>query len=230
MHSAAAHDVRVLFSSTSEVYGKRTGAALTEDSDLVLGSPSKGRWTYAIAKSFGEALVHGYHRQHGVEATIVRLFNAVGPRQTGTYGMVLPRFVRQALRGHDLTVYGTGAQTRCFTHVRDTVSALLALSENDEAIGKGFNVGTSTPVAIVELARRVIERTGSRSRIVLVPYEQAYGEGFEELGRRMPDTTALRNLTGWQPRYTVDDAVDDLIADHIGTRVDTSDSSAVDVA
>jgi UDP-glucose 4-epimerase len=130
----------------------------------------------------------------------------------------------------DLTVYGTGAQTRCFTHVRDTVSALLALSENDEAIGRGFNVGTSTPLAIVELARRVIERTGSRSGIVLVPYEQAYGDGFEELGRRVPDTTALRNLTGWQPRYTVDDAIDDLIADTVGASADMTATSVVDVA
>lgn len=212
MHSASRHDVRVLFSSTSEVYGKHTNGALTEESDLIFGSPSKGRWTYAIAKSFGEALIHGYHGRRGVDATVVRLFNTVGPRQTGMYGMVLPRFVRQALRGEDLTVYGSGAQTRCFTHVRDTVAALMLLSENERASGRTFNIGSATPVAIAELARRVIERTGSDSGLVLVPYEEAYGDGFEELGTRRPDTTALRNLTGWQTRCTVDDAIDDVIA------------------
>ena len=211
MHAAARHGARVLFSSTSEVYGKHTNGALTEQDDLIFGSPAKGRWTYAIAKTFGEALIHGYHGRRGVDATVVRLFNTVGPRQTGQYGMVLPRFVRQALHGEDLTVYGTGAQTRCFTHVRDTVAALMLLAENEEAHGKTFNIGSSTSIAVVELARRVIERAQSDSGIVLVPYEEAYGDGFEELGTRRPDTTALRNLTGWQPRLTVEDAIDDVI-------------------
>jgi UDP-glucose 4-epimerase len=231
MHAAARHDVRVLFSSTSEVYGKHTNGALTEQDDLIFGSPSKGRWTYAIAKSFGEALIAGYHGRRGVDATVVRLFNTVGPRQTGLYGMVLPRFVRSALRGEDLTVYGTGAQTRCFTHVRDTVSALMLLAENDRAQGQTFNVGSSTPIAIVELARRVIERAESDSNIVLVPYEEAYGDGFEELGSRRPDTTALRNLTGWQPHCTVDDAIDDVIAHQRGQEeITVTPSAAADVA
>jgi UDP-glucose 4-epimerase len=231
MHAASRHDVRVLFSSTSEVYGKHTNAALTEQSDLIFGQPSKGRWSYAIAKSFGEALINGYQQRHAVDATIVRLFNTVGPRQTGAYGMVLPSFVRQALRGEDLTVYGSGAQTRCFTHVRDTVAALTLLCENEEAGGRTFNVGSSTAVAIVELARRVIERTDSSSGIVLVPYEKAYGEGFEELGSRRPDTTALRNLTGWQPRCTADDAIDDVI-EYQRARRDTvvTPAAAADVA
>ncbi|HET9719061.1 MAG TPA: NAD-dependent epimerase/dehydratase family protein [Solirubrobacteraceae bacterium] len=211
MHAAYRHGVKVLFSSTSEVYGKQTHSNLTEQDDLVFGSPSRGRWTYAIAKSFGEALIHGYSRQRGVDATIVRLFNTVGPRQTGTYGMVLPRFVRQALAGEDLTVYGSGAQTRCFTHVRDTVTALMALCESEEASGHTFNVGSATPISIVELARKVIERAESDSKILLVPYEEAYGSGFEELGSRRPDTAALRNLTGWQTRLTVEDAIDDVI-------------------
>jgi nucleoside-diphosphate-sugar epimerase len=230
MHAAARRDVRVLFSSTSEVYGKHTNGALTEDSDLIFGSPSKGRWTYAIAKSFGEALIYGYHGRRGVDATVVRLFNTVGPRQTGAYGMVLPRFVRQALRGEDLTVYGSGSQTRCFTHVRDTVCALMLLSENENAIGKTFNVGSSTPVGIAELAHRVIERCESDSGLVLVPYEEAYGEGFEELGTRRPDTTALRNLTGWQTRCTVDDAIDDVIAYERSRDGLVEDSEAADVA
>jgi UDP-glucose 4-epimerase len=211
MHAATRNNVRVLFSSTSEVYGKQSGRLLTEADDLIFGSPSKGRWTYAIAKSFGEALIHGYHRQRGGDATIVRLFNCVGPRQTATYGMVLPRFVRQALAGDDLTVYGDGSQTRCFTHVRDTVAALLALSDREDAAGQTFNVGTAKPISIGELARRVIARTGSESGIVMVPYEEAYASGFEELGTRLPDTTALCSLTGWRAELTVNDAIDDVI-------------------
>jgi UDP-glucose 4-epimerase len=229
MHSAARRDVRVLFSSTSEVYGKQSNGALTEQDDLVFGSPARSRWSYAIAKSFGEALIAGYFRQQGVAATVVRLFNTVGPRQTGLYGMVLPRFVRQALAGEELTVYGTGAQTRCFTHVRDTVSGLMLLCDNDAGAGKTFNIGSSTPIAVVELARRVIERAGSDSGIVLVPYDEAYGSGFEELGSRRPDTTALRNLTGWQPRCTVDDAIDDVITFERGRAADIL-TAAVDVA
>jgi nucleoside-diphosphate-sugar epimerase len=211
MHAAARHGARVLFSSTSEVYGKHTNGALTEQDDLIFGSPTKGRWTYAIAKTFGEALIAGYHGRRGVDTTVVRLFNTVGPRQTGQYGMVLPRFVRQALRGDDVTVYGSGTQTRCFTHVRDTVSALMLLAQSHGSEGKTFNIGSASSIPIVELARRVIERTHSDSGIVLVPYDEAYGEGFEELGSRRPDTTALRNLTGWQPRHTVEDAIDDVI-------------------
>jgi UDP-glucose 4-epimerase len=211
MHAATRNNVRVLFSSTSEVYGKQSSKLLNEDDDLVFGSPAKGRWTYAIAKSFGEALIHGYSRQRGVDATIVRLFNCVGPRQTGTYGMVLPRFVRQALAGDDLTVYGDGMQTRCFTHVRDTVAALLALSDSDGASGRTFNIGTSNLISIHELARRVVTRAGSDSGVVMVPYDQAYASGFEELGTRIPDTSALRDLTGWQAGLTINDAIDDVI-------------------
>ncbi len=211
IRAATDHGVRLLFSSTSEVYGKRSNGALAEEDDLILGPPSRSRWTYAIAKSYGEALIAGAHDRDGLEGIVVRLFNTVGPRQTGRYGMVLPRLVAQALRGEDLTVYGSGAQTRCFTHVKDTVAAVLALCNCEQANGRTFNVGSSTPVTIIELARRVIERAGSASGIVLVPYEEAYGEGFEELGRRRPDTTALRNLTGWQPRYTIEDAIDDVI-------------------
>ena len=212
MHAAARNGVRVLFSSTSEVYGKQSHRLLAEDDDLIFGSPAKGRWTYAIAKSFGEALIHGYSRQRGVDATIVRLFNCVGPRQTGTYGMVLPRFVRQALAGENLTVYGDGKQTRCFTHVRDTVAALLALSDAGAACGRTFNIGTPNLISIHELARRVIVRSGSDSGITLVPYEQAYPSGFEELGTRVPDTTCLQELTGWEAQYTINDAIDDVIA------------------
>ena len=211
LSAAARHGRRVLFTSTSEVYGKNSSGALSEDSDRVLGSPFKSRWAYAIAKGFGESMAYGLHRATGAETMVVRLFNTVGPRQTGLYGMVLPRFVRQALAGEDLSVYGNGTQTRCFAHVHDVVQALLLVMDNDEALGRVFNVGTSTELPIIELARRVIERSGSESRIQLVSYEDAYDEGFEELGRRKPDTTALRELIGWEPTRTVDDAIDDVI-------------------
>jgi UDP-glucose 4-epimerase len=223
MHAATRNNVRVLFSSTSEVYGKQSRKLLSEDDDLIFGSPSKGRWTYAIAKSFGEALIHGYNRQRGVDATIVRLFNCVGPRQTGTYGMVLPRFVRQALAGEDLTVYGDGTQTRCFTHVRDTVAALLALSDHDGASGRTFNIGTASLISIHELARRVIARSGSGSGVTTIPYEQAYAAGFEELGTRIPDTSALESLTGWRAELTINDAIDDVIA-HERVRLEVAPS------
>lgn len=210
LSAAARHGKRVLFTSTSEVYGKNQSGALGENADRILGSPFKARWSYAIAKSFGEALAHGLHREHGAEAITVRLFNTVGPRQTGRYGMVLPSFVRQALSGHDLTVYGDGTQTRCFAHVNDTVRALVTLIDTEAAIGGVFNVGASTETSILALARRVIERTESTSQIRFVPYGEAYEEGFEELGKRKPDASALRALIGWEPELTVDDAIDDV--------------------
>lgn len=210
--AAARHGRWLLFTSTSEVYGKNSNGALHEEADRLLGSPLKARWSYAISKAFGEALAHGYYRDQGSRMVLVRLFNTVGPRQSGAYGMVLPRFVRQALSGEDITVYGNGTQSRCFLHVADSVHALMLLSTSEAAIGRVYNVGSSTEVPIIELARRVIERTGSESKIVLVPYEDAYSDGFEELGRRKPDTGALEELTGWQPSRTLDDAIDDLIA------------------
>jgi UDP-glucose 4-epimerase len=209
--ATARHNKVALYTSTSEVYGKNSTEALNEESDRVLGSPFKSRWNYAIAKGFGEALAHGLHRDRGARTITVRLFNSVGPRQTGLYGMVLPRFVRQALDGRDLTVFGNGTQTRCFAHVHDTVAGILMLLDNERAIGDVFNIGAGEEIAVIELARRVIERTGSKSNIRLVPYSEAYGEGFEELGRRKPDTTKLRALTGWAPTRTVDDAIDDVI-------------------
>ena len=210
--TAARRDKRVLFASTSEVYGKNSGGALHEDSDRVLGSAFKSRWSYAIAKSYGEAIAHGYHREHGADTSVIRLFNTIGPRQRGAYGMVVPRFVRQAIAGEQVTVYGDGSQSRCFLHVRDAVAAILLLSENDDAVGRAFNIGNPVPITILALAERVIDRVGSSSQIRFVPYEEAYDEGFEELGRRRPDTTALQALTGWRPQRTLDDALDDVIA------------------
>jgi UDP-glucose 4-epimerase len=215
--AAARHGVRVLYTSTSEVYGKNSEGALTEESDRVLGSPFKSRWAYAIAKSFGESMAHGLHHSGQAEIATVRLFNCVGPRQTGEYGMVLPRFVRQALNSEDITVYGNGTQMRCFAHVLDVVQAIVAVHESDDAVGRVFNVGAETPITIIELARRVIERTRTRAKVALVPYETAYDEGFEELGRRQPDITLVRGLTGWAPTRTVDDAIDDVIAHERGS-------------
>jgi nucleoside-diphosphate-sugar epimerase len=210
--AAARHGRPLLFTSTSEIYGKRSDGALSEDSDRLVGPPNKLRWSYATAKAFGEALAYSYAKEQGSRMTVARLFNTVGPRQTGAYGMVLPRFVRQALRGDDLTVYGNGTQSRCFAHVLDVVHGIVLLLEDERAAGRAFNIGATTEIPIVELARRVIERSDSESKIKLVPYEEAYDDGFEELGRRKPDTAAIRELTGWTPSRTVDDAIDDVIA------------------
>lgn len=203
---------RLLFASTSEIYGKNSSDALSEDSDRILGSPSIARWSYSIGKAFGESIALGYHREREADTVVVRLFNTVGPRQTGLYGMVLPRFVGQALRGEDVTVYGDGSQSRCFAHVHDTTRALIMLMDEEGARGTAFNVGRSDEITIYQLAETVIERTGSSSRIVTVPYEQAYGDGFEELGRRRPDTTALEQMTGWKATLGVEDAIDDVAA------------------
>jgi UDP-glucose 4-epimerase len=210
--AAARHGRRLLFASTSEIYGKNSGESLDESADRILGSPFQSRWSYSTAKAFGEALAHGYHTQADADTVVVRLFNTVGPRQTGAYGMVLPRFVRQAFHNQDLTVYGSGTQSRCFTHVLDTVHALVLLLDADEASGKVFNVGSRSPVSIIELAGRVIERAGSDSNITRVSYEDAYGPGFEELGDRIPDTSALAELTGWGPSRGVEEMIDDVIA------------------
>ena len=210
--AAARRRRRLLYTSTSEVYGKNSEGALAETTDRVVGSPFVARWGYATAKAFGEALLHAYARERGAEFIAVRVFNTVGPRQKGAYGMVLPRFVKQALAGEDLTVYGSGAQSRCFIHVADTVRALLLLLESDRAFGRVFNVGSSEEVPIIELAARVIERTEAVSRVQLVPYEAAYGEGFEELGRRKPDTTELEQLTGWAPSRSLDETIDDVVS------------------
>ncbi len=211
LSAAAARQKRVLFASTSEVYGKLSNGALTEHSDRIYGETQKARWNYATSKSFGEALALGYHKELGADNIVVRLFNTVGPRQSGAYGMVLPRFARQAVSGAPLTVFGDGTQTRCFAHVHDTVEALTRLIDSDRAGGQVFNIGCETEISILSLARRVIARSRSGSEVEFVPYERAYDDGFEELGRRQPDTTALRELTAWEPRRTIDDAIDDVI-------------------
>jgi UDP-glucose 4-epimerase len=193
------YGTRVLVTSSSEIYGKNRSDRLHEDDDRILGSPLKSRWAYSEAKAIDEILAYTYWKEKGLPTVIVRLFNTVGPRQTGAYGMVIPRFVGQALRGEPITVYGDGAQTRCFCFVGDIVVALAALLENPGAYGRVFNLGSDDEVSISELAEIVREETGSRSEVRYVAYEDAYEEGFEDMARRVPDTTRAQELVGFRP-------------------------------
>ncbi len=210
--AAARHGVRLLFASTSEIYGKDSVGSLHEWSDRLLGPPQRGRWGYANAKVFGEMLAFGYASDQAARNVVVRLFNTVGPRQTGVYGMVVPSFVRQALAGQDLTVFGDGTQSRCFAHVFDVVRAIAMLFDDERADGQAFNIGVAMEITIAELAEKVIERTAASSRVRFVPFEDAYSSDFEELGRRKPDTAVVEALTGWRATLTIDDAIDDVIA------------------
>jgi UDP-glucose 4-epimerase len=204
---------RVMVASSSEIYGKNNSGPLTEQSDRILGSPAVSRWAYSTSKAVDEILAYAYHRERNLPTTVVRLFNTVGPRQSPAYGMVIPRFVHQALAGEPLTVYGDGAQTRCFCHVTDVVDALLRLLEEPRAVGDVFNVGSSEEVTIEELARRVLGRTGSTSSVVHLPYEVAYEVGFEDMTRRVPDVGKVEALTGWRAKRSLDDILDDVIAE-----------------
>jgi len=195
---------RLVTLSTSEIYGKNTADRLGEESDSVLGSPLKSRWSYAAAKSIDECFASAYHRQLGLAVTIVRLFNTVGPRQTGRYGMVVPNLVGQALRGEPLTVFGDGLQTRCFSYVLDVVPALVRLSESRETIGQAYNLGGAQEISIIDLARRVIRVLGSASEIELVPYERAYADGYEDMRRRVPDNSKAAAAVGFEPTTDID--------------------------
>ena len=203
---------RVLVASTSEVYGKNATGPLPENSDRILGSPFVARWSYSEAKAVDEILAHAYWKERGTEAIVVRFFNCVGPRQTGAYGMVVPSLVRQALASEDVTVFGTGEQRRCFSHVLDTVSAVVALLDHPDSPGDPFNIGAPNEVSMNELAELIVERTGSTSAVVHVPYDVAYEEGFEDMERRVPDIGKISALTGWGPKRTLDDILDDVIA------------------
>ncbi len=204
---------KVVVASTSEVYGKSEDVPFREDADLVMGPTSKGRWSYACSKAIDEFLALAYHKEKRLPVVVVRLFNTVGPRQTGRYGMVVPNFVKQALLGHPLNVHGDGAQSRCFTYVSDVVGALVKLAEHPEAVGRVFNIGNDREeISILELARRVLARTGSSSEIVMVPYEQAYEEGFEDMRRRVPDLGRIRGLIGYEPQVHLDDIIDRVAA------------------
>jgi UDP-glucose 4-epimerase len=198
---------RVVLASTSEVYGKNDRVPLSEDDDRVLGPTTKSRWSYACSKAIDEFLGLAYHREYQLPVTIVRFFNTIGPRQTGRYGMVVPRFVRQALDGGPITVYGDGRQSRCFTDVEDTVRATIALSLAPDAVGEVFNVGTTHELTIGTLAERVRALAGSDSPIVLVPYEEAYQPGFEDLRRRVPDIRKAERVAGYRPRVSLDETL-----------------------
>ena len=201
----------VVIASTSEVYGKSEKVPFSEDADLVLGPTPKHRWAYACSKAIDEFLALAYWKERKLPVIIVRFFNTVGPRQTGQYGMVIPNFVRQALAGEPITVFGDGTQSRSFTHVADVVRALLALVAEPAAIGQVINVGSGQETSIRDLAERVRTMTGSKSPIKLIPYDEAYESGFEDMPRRVPDLTKIRAMIGYEPRHTLDDVLRDVI-------------------
>ncbi len=203
----------ILLTSTSEVYGKSEKVPFREEDDRVMGSTTQRRWSYACAKALDEFLALAHHYEYRLPVVIVRLFNTVGPRQTGQYGMVVPRFVRQGLRGEPITVYSDGKQTRCFVHVRDVVEALPKLLAMPEARGQIYNVGSTEEVTIGELAQRVQKATGGRSKIVNIPYEEAYLEGFDDMRRRLPDLTKVHKAIGYAPKRNLDDILRDVIAE-----------------
>jgi UDP-glucose 4-epimerase len=213
IQAAAKKGKLLLLASSSEVYGKGIRVPFSEDDDLVLGATTKSRWGYACSKAIDEYLALAYANERSLPVIIARLFNTVGPRQTGRYGMVLPNFVRQGLAGDDITVYGSGEQQRCFADVSDVVECLLRLAACDEARGRVFNVGNDQEISIGALAALVRERTGDCSRIVHVPYEEAYAEGFEDLGRRVPDLSRLERTIGFRPTTPIETIVDRVIAD-----------------
>lgn len=201
----------LLAASTSEIYGKNTKSGLREDDDRIIGSPLKSRWSYAEAKAIDESLIDAYGRERGLKAVIIRFFNTVGPRQTGRYGMVIPRFTRQALAGEPLTVYGTGDQIRCFCHVLDVIPALTQLIATPAAYGRAVNLGNNEPVSINDLAKHIVAATHSTSVITHTPYLEAYGSGYEDMQRRIPDCSLARTLCGFTPRRSLDDIVEAVI-------------------
>ena len=210
------HKKPILITSTSEVYGKNNSVPLNEESDRVLGSPLKSRWSYSEAKAIDESMAYFYHQEKGLEVRLVRLFNTVGPRQVGHYGMVVPRFVSAAVSGEALSVYGSGEQIRCFCHVSDAVRALLLVMDSDKAIGEVFNVGNNEQISIMDLAKKVIAVTGSSSAIEMVAYEKAYPAGFEDMERRVPDISKIKRVLGWQPEIGLEQIIKDIAAHNSG--------------
>jgi len=202
----------VLIASTSEIYGKNDKVPLNEEDDRVLGHPLKSRWSYSEAKAVDESLAYFYYLENKLRIRIVRFFNTVGPRQVGNYGMVVPRFVNAALKNQPLSVYGTGDQIRCFCHVNDAVRALLLIMDSDKAIGEVFNVGNNQQISIMDLAKKVIKVTGSTSSIEKIAYDKAYPEGFEDMQRRVPDISKIKQVLGWSPEINLDQIIKDVAA------------------
>jgi len=209
---------KVLVASTSEVYGLSTDVPFREDGNLVMGATTKGRWSYACSKAIDEFLALAYWREKKLPTIVVRLFNTVGPRQTGQYGMVIPTFVKQALAGRAITVYGDGKQSRCFGYVGDVVGALINLMDHKDSVGNVFNIGSTEEISILQLAQRVKELTQSDSEIVFVPYDEAYEEGFEDMPRRIPDISKVRDLVGFQPQMSLDGILQSVIDYQSGRR------------
>jgi UDP-glucose 4-epimerase len=214
LEAASKYQREVLIASSSEIYGKNSGGPLNEESDRVIGSPLKSRWSYSEAKAIDESMAIFYHLERDLVVRIVRLFNTVGPRQVGHYGMVVPRFVAAALRNEPLTVYGSGEQSRCFCHISDAVAGILAIIDSKATIGDAFNVGNNIEITINDLARQIIETTGSQSEITTVEYESAYTAGFEDMHRRIPDITKIEKTVGWTPKLTLQDIILD-VANHL---------------
>ena len=204
----------VLITSTSEVYGKNSSVPLNEESDRLLGSPLLSRWSYSEAKAVDESMAYFYFQEKGLQVRLVRLFNTVGPRQVGQYGMVVPRFVTAALRNESIQVYGSGDQIRCFCHVSDAIRALLLVIDSDKAIGQVFNVGNNQQISIMDLAKKVIEITESKSEIKKIPYSEAYPAGFEDMERRVPDISKIKNVLGWSPEIGLEKIIGDIADFH----------------
>jgi UDP-glucose 4-epimerase len=210
LHAATKLKKRLIIASTSEIYGKNPEQPLHEESDRVVGAPQKIRWTYSDAKALEEAVAHSLYTTEGLKVTTVRLFNTVGPRQTGRYGMVLPRFVQAALANEPITIYGDGSQSRVFCHVHDAVKAILTLAATDSTIGDVFNVGGIGETTVKELAEKIIARTNSTSTITYTPYEDAYPAGFEDMQRRVPDITKIKKTINWTPEHSLASIIDDV--------------------
>jgi UDP-glucose 4-epimerase len=208
LRAATKYNKRLIIASTSEIYGKNPSQPLHEESDRVVGAPQKIRWTYADAKALEEAVAHTLHKTHGLKVTTVRFFNTVGPRQTGQYGMVVPRFIQSALKNEDIIIYDDGSQSRVFCHVEDAVKAVITLSETDATIGDYFNVGGVGETTIKELALKVINQTQSTSTIKFVPYSDAYPAGFEDMQRRVPDISKIKRAIDWEPKHSLDSIID----------------------
>ena len=211
MEMSYRYNKKVLITSTSEIYGKNANGPLKEDEDRILGSPLKSRWSYSTSKAVDEILAYTYWKEKGLPTVIVRLFNTVGPRQVGHYGMVIPRFVQQALQGEPLTIYGNGKQSRCFLHVRDAVRGIADLAQRSETVGQAFNLGSQEEIRIQDLAERVLALTGSRSKLEFIPYDEAYEEGFEDMARRVPDISKAKRFIGFSPTMNLDDILKSVI-------------------
>jgi UDP-glucose 4-epimerase len=210
---AKEYDLPLFFTSSSEVYGKNSSDSLSESDDRILGSPTTLRWSYSEAKAIDESLVHAYYTEKKLESRIVRFFNTVGPRQLGSYGMVVPRFVKSALENTPITIYGSGEQTRCFAHVYDVIDAVMAVAFSEKTVGKVLNIGNNQEISMNDLANLIISETNSTSSIIHIPYEEAYGSGFEDMQRRVPNINLIKSLVGWEPQRSLETIIEDIVAE-----------------